>query len=99
RLYLVVYGRRGGMRMAEFAKQANFLPISQEAHREAQAQMDGIRNNNGTERPGQIRKELQAHMDEHVGVFRTGNSLESAIEEIRELKERYQNIKIEEKSI
>jgi succinate dehydrogenase / fumarate reductase flavoprotein subunit len=87
------------MRMAEFAKQANFLPISQEAHREAQAQMDGIRNNNGTERPGQIRKELQVHMDEHVGVFRTGNSLESAIEEIRELKERYQNIKIDDKSM
>ncbi|MCL5997333.1 MAG: succinate dehydrogenase flavoprotein subunit [Chloroflexi bacterium] len=96
---LVVYGRRGGVCMAEFAKQAQFLPISQEAHREAEAQLNGIRNNNGTERPGQIRKELQLHMDEHVGVFRTGNNLESAIEEIRELKERYQKIKIDDKSM
>jgi succinate dehydrogenase / fumarate reductase flavoprotein subunit len=96
---LVVYGRRGGMRMAEFTKQATFLPIGQDVHREAEAQLNGIRNNNGTERPGQIRKELQVHMDEHVGVFRTGNSLEAAIEEIRELKERYQSIKIDDKNM
>jgi succinate dehydrogenase / fumarate reductase, flavoprotein subunit len=96
---LVVFGRRGGTRMAEYAKQAQFLPISQESHKEAEALLNGIRNNNGAERPGQLRKELQLHMDEHVGVFRTSGGLEAAIDEIRELKGRFRKLHIDDKGL
>ncbi len=96
---LIVFGRRGGKKMAEFAKQTEFLPISQEVHKPAEAMLNGIRNNDGKEHPGQIRKELQLHMDEHVGVFRTKQGLEAALEEIRGLKERYKRIHIDDKGV
>jgi succinate dehydrogenase / fumarate reductase flavoprotein subunit len=96
---LVVYGRRGGAKMAEFAKQAQFLPLEQTAHRAAEASLNDIRNGTGKEKQGQIRKDLQVHMDENVGVFRTGNGLETAIEEIKELQERFKHIHIDDKGL
>ncbi|MCL4505144.1 MAG: succinate dehydrogenase flavoprotein subunit [Chloroflexi bacterium] len=96
---IVVFGRRGGIRMAEYCQQAQFQPISQESHTRAEAILNGIRNSTGAESPGQIRKELQMHMDEHVGVFRTREKLEIALEEIRSLKERYKKIKIDDKGM
>ncbi len=94
---LVVYGKRGGIKMAEYAAQAAFAPLKADAHQAGQAQLDRLRNNDGNERPNNIRKALQTLMDEHVGVFRTSSSLEAAIDEIKDLQERYRHIKIDDK--
>ncbi len=95
---LVVFGKRGGIRMAEYAKQASFRPINRDAAaKEGAAQLERIRNSNGTERPSAIRKELQALMDDKVGVYRTGAGLEEAIDHIRDLQARYQRIRIDDK--
>lgn len=96
---LVVFGRRGGMKMAEYARQSTHLPISQQEHVESEARLSAMRNANGTERPGQIRKELQLHMDEHVGVFRTREKLELALKEIHELQERFSRLRIDDRSM
>ncbi len=93
---LVVYGRRGGVAMADYAKQAQFLPIAQNAHEAAEAAMNNLRNNHGKEKAGQIRKDLQMHMDENVGVFRTRAGLEMAIEEIHGYQARYKNLHIDD---
>ncbi|MCS7087655.1 MAG: succinate dehydrogenase flavoprotein subunit [Thermoflexales bacterium] len=95
---LVVFGKRGGVRMAEYAKQASFRPINYDtAAKEGAAQLDRIRNNNGTERPSAIRKELQALMDDKVGVYRTGAGLEEALDHIRDLQARFRRIRIDDK--
>lgn len=48
---LVVFGKRGGIAMAEYCKQASFRPINRDAAaKEGAAQLDRIRNNNGNER-------------------------------------------------
>lgn len=95
---LVVFGKRGGIAMAEYCKQASFRPINRDAAAKAgAAQLDRIRNNNGTERPHAIRKEMQAIMDDKVGVYRTGAGLEEAIDKIHELQARYQRIRIDDK--
>ncbi|PJF48174.1 MAG: succinate dehydrogenase flavoprotein subunit [Chloroflexi bacterium] len=95
---LVVFGKRGGIAMAEYCKQASFRPIHRDAAAKAgAAQLDRIRNNNGNERPHAIRKEMQAVMDEKVGVYRTGAGLEEAIDKIHELQARYKRIRIDDK--
>jgi succinate dehydrogenase / fumarate reductase flavoprotein subunit len=95
---LVVFGRRGGKHMAEYCKQAAFRPINKDsAAKEGAAQLDRIRNSNGNERPSTIRKEMQAMMDEKVGVYRTGSGLEEALDKIHELQARYKRIRIEDK--
>ncbi len=95
---LVVFGKRGGIAMAEYCKQASFRPINRDAAAsEGTAQLDRIRNNNGNERPHAIRKEMQALMDEKVGVYRTGSGLEEAIDKIHELQARYKRIRIDDR--
>ncbi|BCX04423.1 MAG: succinate dehydrogenase flavoprotein subunit [Candidatus Roseilinea sp.] len=95
---LVVFGRRGGLAMADYCRQASFRPINRDAAaKEGAAQLDRIRNNDGNERPHTIRKEMQALMDDKVGVYRTGAGLEEAIDKIHELQARYKRIRIDDK--
>jgi len=95
---LVVFGKRGGIKMAEYAKTAALRPINQDtSHKPGEAELNKLRQSNGTERAGAIRKALQVLMDEHVGVVRTSAGLQFAIESIRELKTRFANIKIDDK--
>jgi len=95
---LVVFGRRGGKHMAEYCKQASFRPINKDAAaKDGAAQLDRLRNSNGDERPSTIRREMQAMMDDKVGVYRTGAGLEEALDKIHELQARYKRIRVEDK--
>jgi len=95
---LVVFGKRGGIKMADYVNGASLREINKgDAHKAGEAQLERIRNNNGTERPGAIRKELQKMMDADVGVYRTGTGLEEAIDKIKELQARFAKIKIDDK--
>ena len=51
----------------------------------------------GNENPYQLRKELREVMDFHMGVFRTGDEISAGLEKIRELKNRFNNVKIQDK--
>jgi succinate dehydrogenase / fumarate reductase flavoprotein subunit len=86
------------MHMAEYCKQAAFRPVNKDsAAKDGAAQLDRIRNNNGDERPSVIRREMQAMMDDQVGVYRTGAGLEDALDKLSELQARYKRIRVEDK--
>ncbi|HLF01354.1 MAG TPA: FAD-binding protein, partial [Anaerolineales bacterium] len=93
---LVVFGRRGGKHMAQFCKQAAFAPLAAHSERDTAAEFDRIRANSGAERPAVLRAQLQKTMTGDVGVFRNGPDMVRAIETIRELKERYQKVRIDD---
>jgi len=57
-----------------------------------------IKSNNGDERVPLLRNELQESMTMDAGVFRTEESLKKQKEKLKELYERYQNIRIDDKS-
>ena len=61
-------------------------------------EIDSILKNNGTESVAQIRDELQSSMTESAGVFRVAESLKSQMKAIKALRERFKNIRIEDKS-
>jgi succinate dehydrogenase / fumarate reductase flavoprotein subunit len=94
---LVVFGRRGGKAMAEFCKQADFVPLPDSPETYTQSEIDRIRNGDGHERPGQIRAEMQKVMMNDVGVFREGPTVQTALDKVRELKDRYRRISIDDK--
>ena len=94
---LVVFGRRGGKTMAEFCKQADFAPLPDDPEAYTQSEIDRIRNSNGHEKPGQIRREMQKVMMDDVGVFREGPTVQTALDKVRELKDRYRRISIDDK--
>ena len=53
---------------------------------------------NGDENLYEIRHELRKLMDNHFGVFRTGESMQAGLDKIKELQRRFANIAVKDKS-
>ena len=97
---LVVFGKQGGIKMAQYCKQSSFREINRAtAHAPAQAQLDTLRDSNGAERPAPIRKAMQKMMDDLVGVNRTAEGLQQAIDSIHELQNRFSHLNVEDKGM
>ncbi len=60
--------------------------------------IEKVRTSNGNERVPKLREELQQSMTENAGVFRTEKSLLVQKEKLKELKQRFNNIRIDDKS-
>ncbi|MBI3764540.1 MAG: succinate dehydrogenase flavoprotein subunit [Chloroflexi bacterium] len=94
---LVVFGRRGGKAVAEFCQTADFAPLPPDPEAEIVAELERIRTTEGTERGAIIRDEMQKIMMDNVGVFRTAEMMQAALTKVRELKDRFTLIKIDDK--
>ena len=96
---LVVFGRRGGMRMAEFVKGADWKALPADTEGEIRAEFDRIRNSTGKSRSGELRAKMQDTMMENIGVFRTQETMQRGIDDLAELRERfYTDIQIDDKT-
>lgn len=86
---LVVFGRRGGKAMADFVKTAPFTPLPANPTREIEAEFDRLRHSNGKTKAYVLRDEMQKTMMENVGVFREEKAMQQAIDDLRDIRERY----------
>lgn len=94
---IVVFGKVAGQKAVEYASQTEFTPLPANAEAEIKAVLEGIRNNQGNEKVATLRREMQDIMMTNVGVFRTAELIEGALNKIRELKQRYTRIAIQDK--
>ena len=92
-----VFGRRAGIAAAEYSATAEFVELPEDPAKQVAEQVERLRNSTGSERVTEIRKELQETMDANVMVFRTEQTIKSAVEKIGELRERYLNVSIQDK--
>jgi len=95
---LVVFGRRAGRHMARFVQENDFHPLPKDPAYRARAEIEWIWENDGSERVAQIRAELQEAMMTDAGVFRTGDGLKRLQQKLGELRNRYSQIRIDDKS-
>ncbi|MFO7322336.1 MAG: succinate dehydrogenase/fumarate reductase flavoprotein subunit, partial [Chloroflexota bacterium] len=86
---LVVFGRRGGMAIADYVKHADYTPLPPNPAGQVEAELNRIRNSSGKTRPVELRQKMQSIMEAHVGVFREEKGMQDALDCVRELKERY----------
>ncbi len=93
-LDLLVFGKHSGLRAAEYAKGASFQSLPQDATEFARAQFDAILNNGGSEKAADIALEMKSVMNDHVSVFRTEEGMQTALEKVRELKERFKHVQV-----
>ena len=91
-LDLIVFGKHSGLRAAEFALGADFQPLPSDPTEFTRAQFDSIRNAQGNEKILEISSKMKTIMMDCVGMFRTGEGMQSALETVRELRERYKHI-------
>lgn len=95
-LDLVVFGKYSGLKAAEFANQAGFQPLPKDAADFAREQFDRLLNSKGDEKAQDIAKEMKEIMSDNVGVFRTEEGMQAALDKIRELKERYKHVGLDD---
>jgi succinate dehydrogenase / fumarate reductase flavoprotein subunit len=88
---LVVFGRRGGVHMAQFCRESDLLPLPDDPAGPAQAEFERIRNNRGNVRPHQLREQMQKLMTANVGVFRTEEMMNEAVTKLGELRELFRS--------
>ncbi len=96
-LDLVVFGRRGGKRITEFLKTADYSPISSTPAEKTKEQINYYLNKTGNEKVYALRTELQEWMMDKCGIFRNEADLKAMVDKLNELKERFNNISIEDK--
>ena len=96
-LDLVVFGKHSGLKAAEYAKEADYIPLPDNPTEFVEKQLEILRNAEGNERISDIGTAMKEVMFEHVGVFRVEEGMEEAVEKIRELKARFKNIQLDDK--
>jgi succinate dehydrogenase / fumarate reductase flavoprotein subunit len=96
---LIVFGRRAGRDMVRYVKEADFAPLPAEPESQVEAMLAHLRQSRGGESAPKLRDELQKLMMNRVGVFRTKEGMTEAVERIRELRERFRQVEIQDKGM
>jgi succinate dehydrogenase / fumarate reductase flavoprotein subunit len=96
----LVWGDITGKGIARYLGQGAKLDAAPEgrAREEEKRIFDGLLRQTGTENPAHIRRELRTLMDQHAGVYRTGQSLAEGLDKLAELRRRFRNIVVPDKS-
>ncbi len=97
-LEALFFGRHVGEQMAAEVGNISFRAASAEDAKAAVAEVEGILHSRGQESVTKLRNELQESMTLNAGVFRTHKSLETQKEILKELRKRFKNISISDKS-
>ena len=97
-LDIVVFGRRGGLAMAEYASTHKHLDIGDDAHADAEKWIKSLLEGSGTEPTHSIRTELQEEMWDKVSVSRDDEGLGHALKSIDGLKQRYARSRVKDQS-
>jgi succinate dehydrogenase / fumarate reductase flavoprotein subunit len=100
-LDIIVFGRRGGIQMAEHAAESELAPLPEDPAAGGRDLLAGLLQRSvggeGDERIAPLRKRLQDEMMADCGVVRTDESLGRVLGTIAELRERYGRAGVEDK--
>ncbi|MDA3647730.1 succinate dehydrogenase flavoprotein subunit [Saccharopolyspora indica] len=92
-----VFGRRSGIAAAEYALAHEHVEIPENPTKLVEGMVDHLRTAHGGERVATIRTELQQTMDANASVYRTEETLKTALSDVQALKERYGRISVHDK--
>jgi len=98
-LEALLFGRHAGENMVKALDEG--IELKKATQKDADGMLEElqrIKTSNGTESVPGLREELQVGMTANAGVFRSKESLEKQLKLIDELLERFQNIRIDDKS-
>jgi succinate dehydrogenase / fumarate reductase flavoprotein subunit len=94
---ILVFGKLAGRHMAEYIRGADFAPLPKEADGPAREECARVLASNGSESVARVRETLQREMMDKASVFRTQEGLEAMLAIVKELRERYRRIRLQDK--
>jgi len=97
-LDLVVFGRRAGVHIADYVKDAVLIEPGADAAAEAQSWIGRLTDGSEGPHGGNISDQMQTTMMEKVGIYRNETDMKAAVAEIEELRERYQTVRVQDTS-
>jgi len=95
---LVVFGRRTGRSILREIRAKIFQSLPLQAESIVLDKINSLIESQGTECIAVLRETMQSIMTKQCSVFRDGQTLENALEQIRHLKKRYLNVGLTNKS-
>lgn len=97
---LVVFGRRAGIHMAETIRKEGRKkePLPDDADRRVRAMLEDVLSRTQGEPVTVVRSALQQTMMDHVSVFRNEETLATAFEDLKKIRERAKRVVIRDKS-
>jgi len=99
-LDLVVFGRAVANRCAETIKpNGAHKPLAGDACDKALANLDALRNANGSTPTAVIRDRMQRTMQADAAVFRTGETLADGVRKIRDIHASFADVKVSDRSL
>jgi succinate dehydrogenase flavoprotein subunit len=97
-LDIVVFGRRGGIAMAEYASSHEVVPLPEDTEGSVESWLETLMEGDGDESTADIRTTLQDEMMDKASVVRTHDSLTDVLETIGKLRERYERARVKDRS-
>ncbi|NPA73989.1 MAG: succinate dehydrogenase flavoprotein subunit [Epsilonproteobacteria bacterium] len=100
-LEAMFFGRHVGQTIIKDLSDKDFLVHKEPDQKDADRMLEEINRimtSNGDERVPDLRNELQESMTQNAGIFRTEESLQRQKKKIKELRERFKHIRIDDKS-
>ncbi|MEA2499829.1 MAG: succinate dehydrogenase / fumarate reductase, flavoprotein subunit [Actinomycetota bacterium] len=97
-LDIVVFGRRGGLEMAEYASTHPLPEIHENPEANLEEWLEAAMEPGGTESVADIRSVLQEEMMDKASVLRTDQSLGEALKVIESLQMRYAKARVKDRS-
>ena len=91
---LVVFGRRAGKHMAELVPRIQQGAVSSDALDKARSELASLFNGPGREKSIDLQKRMRSLMMQKVGIYRTGKLMEEAVEELKELRQAFSQIRV-----
>ncbi len=94
---LVVYGRRAGRHIADYVKNADYTALPADSGEAARRRIATLKQSKGTH-PGPLYKAMQEVMMAKIGVYREQGRMEEAITEIKQLREEFRQVRVQDGS-
>ncbi len=99
-LDIMVFGKVGGQRMAEFAQSMpEHVPLPENPGSRGIQEVKNLLNGTGSERMGPIWEELKETMEFNCGVFRTEETLTTQRDVLKKLCDRFKNVGVADKGL
>jgi succinate dehydrogenase / fumarate reductase flavoprotein subunit len=99
-LDLVVFGRAAALRCAEIVKPAARQPaLPNDAGTDAIERLDRLRHADGDQPTSELRLRMQRIMQNDAAVFRTGETLENGVRELRQVFDAFGDVKVSDRSL
>ena len=95
-LDLVVFGRRAGQHIGDYVKDVEVPSVDQAAAATASRWIEQLTDGRTGPHGGHIMEEMQTAMMEKVGIYRNAQDMQAAVDQIQNLLERYQQVRVQD---